>query len=205
MAQMPDIEGGPGPVEGFAHRVEHDAAGFMRHLMHHGAPQQPKTCGQCHDGVIRVDGCTCGDGLPPHGHEPGCGYEECPNGCWDILHPQPATQTPAVQPVNLAAALAAAEPPKENPMQISDIAGDIKGAVENADEWVRQVTETHLPSLLAQAQRYESSPIVQALESALLPPEVESGIAAMIKDLAARYPAPVVAAPDAPAAPVPAQ
>jgi hypothetical protein len=155
MAQMPDIEGGLGPVEGFAHRVEHDAAGFMRHLMHHGAPAQD---------------------------------------------PDAATQTPAVQPVNLATEVAM--PPKENTVQISNIAGDIKGAIENADEWVKQVTETHLPSLLAQAARYEQSPIVQALESALLPPEVESGIAAMIKDLAARYPAPVVAAPDAPAAPV---
>lgn len=41
MAQMPDIGSGRGPVEGFAHRVEHDAADTMRDLMHpHGRRHQ---------------------------------------------------------------------------------------------------------------------------------------------------------------------
>lgn len=41
-----------------------------------------QTCREClGSGLIPVDGCTCGDGLPPYGHERGCGYEPCPAGC----------------------------------------------------------------------------------------------------------------------------
>ena len=47
------------------------------------------TCGQCQDGEIPYDGCNCGgggpDGIPAH--EPRCGWEQRPNGCWDRLHP----------------------------------------------------------------------------------------------------------------------
>ena len=107
-------------------------------------------------------------------------------------------QTPGSTPASLEP-----QPQKETAMQISSIAADIKGAVENADQWVKEVTETHLPGLLAQAQRYESSPIVQALEAALLPPEVEASIAAMINNLATAYPAAPASAADA--APAPAQ
>lgn len=45
-------------------------------------------CPECEDGLVRVAGCNCGDGLPPYGHEPLCGWEQCPNGCWERLHPQ---------------------------------------------------------------------------------------------------------------------
>ena len=91
-------------------------------------------------------------------------------------------------------------------MQISNIANDIKGAIENADEWVKQVTETHLPAILATAAKYENSPIVQALEAVALPPAVEQEIATGISKLAALFPAPPAdaqtAAPGQPAAPV---
>lgn len=103
-----------------------------------------------------------------------------------------------------AAQAAAAAPTEEHTMSVSltGIAGDIKNAIENADQWVKEVTEQHLPSILAMAAKYENSPIVQALEGALLPPEVEAGIAATITALAKQYPA--QAAPAAPAEPVPA-
>jgi len=45
------------------------------------------TCGECQGGLIEVNRCTCGAGLPPHGHEPLCGTEPCPNDCWYVLHP----------------------------------------------------------------------------------------------------------------------
>lgn len=49
-------------------------------------------CPDCEDGLVRIDGCNCGDGLPPYGHEPLCGWEQCPNGCWERLHPQPEAE-----------------------------------------------------------------------------------------------------------------
>lgn len=78
---------------------------------------------------------------------------------------------------------------EEPDMQITAVAADIKTAAENADQWLKEVTETHLPGILAQAAKYEASPIVQALEGVVLPPEVEAGLAATIKGLAAAYPA----------------
>lgn len=106
-----------------------------------------------------------------------------------------APQTPATRPVNLAATPVAAAPPQEDTMSLSTIAADIKGAIDNADEWVKQVTETHLPAILAQAQKYENSPVVQALEAAFLPPALEQQIANMITELAKTYPAQQLAAP----------
>ena len=47
------------------------------------------TCGQCDGGLIEVGHCNCGGGGPDGypAHEPLCGAEPCPNGCWDRLHP----------------------------------------------------------------------------------------------------------------------
>jgi hypothetical protein len=45
------------------------------------------------DGLIPVDGCNCGspaDESVNYAHERLCGFEPCPNGCWDKLHPEPA-------------------------------------------------------------------------------------------------------------------
>jgi hypothetical protein len=51
------------------------------------------TCGQCSGGLVDISGCNCGgggpDGLPAH--EPLCGAEPCPNGCWERLHPEAET------------------------------------------------------------------------------------------------------------------
>lgn len=107
----------------------------------------------------------------------------------------PYPQTPAQQPVNLAAAPAAAATTQEETMSLSTIAGDIKTAIGNADSWVKEVTEQHLPAILAQAAKYESSPVIQALESALLPPAVELQIAGLITELSKTYPAAPAADP----------
>lgn len=192
---MPDIFG----------ELAHEWRELTRHG-HHAAPQQPRTCGQCQDGLIPVNGCTCGDGLPPYGHEPGCGWEPCPGGCRDILHPP--YQTPASVPVNLQAATAA-QPPG-GPMSLASDVEQGWTAVKNETAKF----EAGLPAVLEKARKFEASPfaaIAEKAAAAVLPPE---GVAVAVKaaesildDLIALYnpPQPVAAAPDAPAAPAPAQ
>lgn len=143
--------------------------------------------------------------LPHHGQHPAspATRDDIP-----VIRADEQSQAPADQPVNLAAAAPAAAPTEKEPpmLNLTSIAADIKGAVENADQWVKEITETHLPAVVAIAQRYEGSPIVQALETAVLPPEVEEGIAGTIRELAKLYPAPAAApaGPAQPAAAVPA-
>jgi hypothetical protein len=112
--------------------------------------------------------------------------------------PYAASQTPAGEPVTVRTTTH-----QEDPLSLSSIASDIKDAVENGDQWLKQIAETHLPAVLAVAAKYEASPIVQALESAALPPGVEAGIAGTIRELAKLYPAapaPAEPAQQAPAA-----
>lgn len=50
----------------------------------------PAGCGQCDDGLVEAKGCNCGspaDEAAGFRHENLCGFEPCPNGCWDKLHP----------------------------------------------------------------------------------------------------------------------
>lgn len=104
--------------------------------------------------------------------------------------PEAATQTPASTPASTTPT-----PKGTTSMSISSIAGDIKTAVENADQWVKEVTDNHLPAIVAQAQKYESSPVVQALEAVLLPPDVEQQIANMITAMGKAFPAAQATAP----------
>lgn len=49
------------------------------------------TCGQCEDGLVPIGRCNCGspaDESAGFMHERLCGYEPCPDGCWDRLHPE---------------------------------------------------------------------------------------------------------------------
>ena len=46
-------------------------------------------CGECEDGLIPIGRCNCGspaDASIGYMHERLCGFEPCPNGCWDRLH-----------------------------------------------------------------------------------------------------------------------
>jgi len=47
-------------------------------------------CQQCDGtGLIGIDQCNCGPaGLDGYGHERLCGFEPCPAGCWECLHPE---------------------------------------------------------------------------------------------------------------------
>lgn len=51
------------------------------------AEAPPAVCGQCQDGLVEAKGCNCGsaaDEASGFRHEPFCGYEPCPNGCWEV-------------------------------------------------------------------------------------------------------------------------
>jgi hypothetical protein len=56
---------------------------------------RPEGCGQCDGGLISIGECNCGspaDSSIGFAHERLCGYEPCPNGCWEKLHPSPETE-----------------------------------------------------------------------------------------------------------------
>ena len=93
-------------------------------------------------------------------------------------------------------------------MSLSSIAGDIKSAVEQGSAWLAKAVEEHVPALLTEAERIESSVIFQALEGVVFPPAVEQEIANVIKAFASVVAAvpvqptsPVEPAPEVPAEP----
>jgi hypothetical protein len=49
-------------------------------------PAGAGTCGQCDHGLVPVGHCNCDTG-PEGQHQPFCGLEPCPAGCWDRLRP----------------------------------------------------------------------------------------------------------------------
>jgi len=78
---------------------------------------------------------------------------------------------------------------------LTDIGSHLHDAVGNVRGWIEDV-EKHLPTLIATAEKYAASPIVQALETAVLPAHVEQSIAQLITDAADEY-AKLTAATDA--------
>lgn len=47
-------------------------------------------CSACDGGLVAIGGCNCAspaDVSVGYMHERLCGFEPCPNGCWDKLHP----------------------------------------------------------------------------------------------------------------------
>jgi hypothetical protein len=71
---------------------------------------------------------------------------------------------------------------------LSELQDEIGKAVNNTKGWIEEL-EGKMPAVAAVAAKYEQSPIVQALESAILPPEVESALAAIISHFAGEVPA----------------
>ena len=85
---------------------------------------------------------------------------------------------------------------------LSELQDEIGKAVNNTKGWIEEL-EGKMPAVAAVAQKYEASPIVQALESAVLPPEVESALAAIISHFASEAPeTATTTTPAAPTAPV---
>lgn len=64
---------------------------------------------------------------------------------------------------------------------LSDVSAELSKGVTNVRGWIADI-EKHIPALVEKAAQYEQSPIVQALEGAVLPKHVESTIAQLIKD-----------------------
>lgn len=62
---------------------------------------------------------------------------------------------------------------------LTDLHDKLSAAVENTEGWIAEIKD-HLPAVAAAAQKYENSPIVQALENAVLPASVEQEIANLI-------------------------
>ena len=217
MAEMPNFTEQLGPVEGFAHRAERNIADELRrlahpHLHHRDAarPWPPETCGDCADGLVPTihGACNCGSPGFPDPHERLCGYEPCPNGCWNILHPP--SQTPASGPVNLAAG--AAEPLKENPMFATiddDLREDLTQGIAYGKELFARL-EAKAPGIISTVDAVAGSTIGQLAEKlagSVIPPQYEPVLVGLVDDFVRRYgqPAPVAAAPAAPATPAPAQ
>jgi hypothetical protein len=97
-----------------------------------------------------------------------------------------------------------AQPAQETTMatHLADLIAQAKDSADQGTEWLRQISETHLPAILAEAERLQANPIVQALEGVVLPPAAEAHIASSIGLFAALLPAQAaVAAPAAPEAP----
>lgn len=71
---------------------------------------------------------------------------------------------------------------------LSEVQDEISKGVTNVKGWIEEI-EGKMPEVAAAAEKYENSPIVQALENAILPPEVEASLAAIIKHFASETPA----------------
>lgn len=190
---MPDI------FSETVHAFEH----AFRHFEHPGEPQPvvarervipfaPQSaaapCGQCQEGLVVAGGCTCGGGLPPYGHEPLCGLEPCPNGCWDILHPP--FQAPAPQPVNLGTTL------QEEPVSVVT---DLQNFAHELAAKAAELEQTVLPAAAGHLAALEGNPVVDSLLNAVhVPPEALAIVVATIQGLEELY-KPTDAVPAAPA------
>lgn len=84
-------------------------------------------------------------------------------------------------------------------MDLREIGTDIKAFLERG----RELAETHVPELLARAERLDGNVMFQAAENALhIPPEAQAMVAELIGKLAAMFPVPA-AGPAQPAEPQP--
>lgn len=88
-------------------------------------------------------------------------------------------------------------------MSLTSIAADIRNTVQEGQAWLAKTVEEHVPALLAEAERIQSSKIFQVLEGVVLPADVEQEIANLISAVVKLLPqAPATpAAPEVPGAP----
>lgn len=86
-------------------------------------------------------------------------------------------------------------------MSLTSIANDIKEHIESGEQWFTKVLAEHVPALIAEAERVQANPVVQALEAALLPPELEAEVVKVIGAFAAVVKSAAPAAPAEPAEP----
>ena len=87
-------------------------------------------------------------------------------------------------------------------MNVTQLENDLRSAVTNADQWVHQIIDTHLPQLGTLAKAAENSTLVQvALELAgSIDPQAEAIAVDVLKAIAAKAPAAAQPEPAQPAA-----
>jgi hypothetical protein len=69
-------------------------------------------------------------------------------------------------------------------MSLDSIEKGARNAAGQAQAWITELVEQHLPALAVEAARAQASPVIQALEGVVLPPETEHLIASLITKLA---------------------
>ena len=85
-------------------------------------------------------------------------------------------------------------------MNMTEIHKAVSDGIDGIGEWVADL-KAKLPEFAARAAQIDASPIVQALEAAVLPPAIEAEIAALITKLGAEFPPAPPAAPGVPVVP----
>jgi len=60
---------------------------------------------------------------------------------------------------------------------------DIRDGLQNAVNWVTQITDTHLPAVVDELKRLQGSPVTQAIEAAFLTPAEEAWLAKLISEI----------------------
>ena len=85
-------------------------------------------------------------------------------------------------------------------MSLTTLAASMKADIEELLVRGHNIADEYGPELTAIAERVENDPLIQAAESAVLPPEAKQLVADLILKLAAIYPqpAPAPAPADAP-------
>jgi len=116
-------------------------------------------------------------------------------------------QPPAAQPVNLAAAPAAAANPQGDTVSLATLDDEVKDDLTKGMDWLEGVVarvKAAAPGIIATSEAVGGSTVsalVEAVAGRILPPQMESILATMVKDFVDRYAPAQVTAPAQPVAP----
>lgn len=132
---------------------------------------------------------------------------------WTAAHfiPHRHDQTPATQPVNLAAATAAAANPQGDTVSLATLDDEVKNDLTKGMDWLEGVVarvKAAAPGIIATSEAVGGSTVsalVEAVAGRILPPQLESMLASIVKDFVDRYAPVAVAAPVQPQQAAPAQ
>ena len=118
------------------------------------------------------------------------------------------SQTPAPAPATMAAATAAATAPQEDTMSLAQLEDDVKTDLTDGIQWLQGFAQRigqAAPGIIATSEAVGSSTVgalVEAVDGRILPPQLETVLAGIVKDFVDKYATPQVTVP---AAPQPAQ
>lgn len=124
-----------------------------------------------------------------------------------LPHHHAAPQTPAPVPATMAADAATAQ---EEPMPLSTLEDDVKNDLTQGVDWLDGFVtrlRTAAPGIIATSEAVGSSTVaavVEAVAGRVLPPELETGLAAMVRTFVDQF-APQAVTAQAPQPPATAQ